>query len=236
MNKALFDADEKIVTGPVLRPKDAATLIIVRRDKDAPRVLMGQRHSGMAFQPNKFVFPGGRIDACDQRISVGGDLQPDVLAKAAAGTTPSRARGLALAAVRETFEETGVLLGERSDAIPRTRAPAWAKFFAHGIVPRLDAFDLVARAVTPPGRTRRFDARFFMVDGSAIAHTLDAAHTEELLTPAWLTLEEARALDLMSITRRVLEEVEARIQSGRDDARPVPYFRFTRGKANLSYL
>lgn len=233
MTEQLFDADEKLVDGPALRPKDAATLIIVRRDKDAPRVLMGQRHSGMVFQPNKFVFPGGRIDPGDQRINVGGDLRPDVLAKAAVGTTQARARGLVLAGVRETFEETGVLLGERSNKTPRTRADAWARFFAHGVVPRLDVFDLVARAVTPPGRPRRFDARFFMVDGSAIAHTLDA-HSEELLKPAWLTLAEARALDLMSITRRVLDEVEARISDGA--ARPIPYFRFTRGKANMSYL
>jgi len=236
MTQSLFDKDEKIVAGPVLRPKDAATLIIVRREKNGPRVLMGQRHSGMAFQPNKFVFPGGRIDPGDQRIAVGGDLRAEVLAKASIGTTPLRARGLALAAVRETFEETGILLGERAAALPRTRAPAWAKFFAHGIVPRLDTFDLVARAVTPPGRTRRFDARFFMVDCSAIAHTLDAAHTEELLTPAWLTLAEARALDLMSITRAVLDEVEARIIEGSDATRPIPYFRFTRGKSGLTYL
>lgn len=236
MTQSLFDKDEKIVPGPALRPKDAATLIIVRREADGPRVLMGKRHSGMAFQPNKFVFPGGRIDPGDERIKVGGDLRPEVLAKAVIGTTPSRARGLALAAVRETFEETGVLLGERAANIPRTRAPAWAKFFAHGIVPRLDTFDLVARAVTPPGRTRRFDARFFMVDGSAIAHTLDTAHTEELLTPTWLTFAEARALDLMTITRHVLDEVEARTTAAPGSARPIPYFRFTRGKSGLTYL
>jgi 8-oxo-dGTP pyrophosphatase MutT (NUDIX family) len=234
MTKSLFDTDEKIVAGPTLKPKDAATLIIVRRDKDSPRVLMGKRHANMAFQPNKFVFPGGRIDPGDQRIAAGGDLRPEVLAKVAIGITPARARGLALAAVRETFEETGVLLGERAATIPRTRAPAWARFFAHGIVPRLDALDIVARAITPPNRTRRFDARFFMADGSAIAHMLDSADTDELLQPTWLTLAEARALDLMNITRRVLEEVEARIAGGHD--RPVPFFRFTRGKADLALL
>src|SRR5580692_7659166 len=234
MTQALFDADEKIIPGPALRPKDAATLIIVRRDKDGMRVLMGQRHARMAFQPNKFVFPGGRIDPCDQRISVGGELRPDVAKKVEHGISPARARGLALAAVRETFEETGVLIGERSAAIPRTRAPAWQRYFSHGIVPRLDRFTLIARAITPPGRTRRFDARFFMVDADAIAHEVDATHHEELLTPTWLTLAEARALDLMSITRRVLEEAEARAIDGGD--RPVPFFRFTRGKANMSYL
>src|SRR5579863_2526024 len=137
MTQTLFDADEKIVPGPALRPKDAATLIIVRRDHDGMRVLMGQRHAGMAFQPNKFVFPGGRIDPCDQRISAGGALRPDVASKVEAGISPERARGLALAAVRETFEETGILVGEASKEIPRTRAPAWRRFFSHGIVPRL---------------------------------------------------------------------------------------------------
>jgi 8-oxo-dGTP pyrophosphatase MutT (NUDIX family) len=234
MSQSLFDADEKLVPGPALRPKDAATLIIVRRDKDAIRVLMGQRHARMAFQPNKFVFPGGRIDPGDQRIAAGGDLRPDVAAKVATGISPARARGLALAAIRETFEETGILIGEHVASVPRTRSPAWRRFFAHGVAPRLDGFELVARAITPPGRTRRFDARFFMVDSSAIARTVDATHVEELLEPSWLTLAEARALDLMSITRRVLDEVEARIENGAP--RPVPFFHFTRGKANVSYL
>jgi 8-oxo-dGTP pyrophosphatase MutT (NUDIX family) len=230
----MFDADEKIIPGPTLRPKDAATLIIVRRGKGAPRVLMGQRHGGMAFQPNKFVFPGGRLDPGDQRIAAGGTLRPHVLEKTAKGISEARARGLALAAIRETFEEAGVLVGERMPKTPRTRAPAWARFFAHGVVPRLDMLDLIARAITPPGRTRRFDARFFMVDGSAIAHELDASANEELLKPAWLTLAEARALDLPSITRRILEEVEARIAGEHD--RPIPFFRYTRGSAGQRYL
>lgn len=234
MTKPMFDADEKLVPGPALRPKDAATLIIVRRDPDGLRVLMGQRHAGMAFQPNKFVFPGGRLDPGDMRITAGGELRPEVAAKVSIGITPARGRGLALAAIRETFEETGVLIGTKSAALPRTRAPAWQRYFAEGVVPQLERFEFVARAITPPGRTRRFDARFFMVDAGAIAGETDATHKEELLRPTWLTLAEARALDLMSITRRVLEEAEARALDGGD--RPVPFFRFTRGKAHTSFL
>jgi 8-oxo-dGTP pyrophosphatase MutT (NUDIX family) len=219
---------EDLVPG-VLRPKDAATLVLVRRDSDAPRVLMGCRSSGMAFMANKYVFPGGRMDPGDQRIPVAADLRPDVMARVAKGITSARARGLALAAVRETFEETGILLGERGPT-PRTRSPAWVKFFAHGIAPRLDGFQFIARAITPPNRTRRFDARFFMADADAIAHALDAATHEELLKPAWLTLAEARAVDLPNITRRVLDEVEARLANGLDAARPALFFRFLRGK------
>jgi 8-oxo-dGTP pyrophosphatase MutT (NUDIX family) len=228
------DPSDVIVPG-VLRPKDAATLILVRRDEGEPRVLMGCRSSGMAFMANKYVFPGGRMDPGDQRIPVAHDLRPEVLARTAIGITSSRARGLALAAIRETFEETGILLGERG-AAPRTRSPAWVRFFAHGVVPRLDALDMIARAVTPPNRTRRFDARFFMADASAIAHTLDAAGHEELLKPSWLTFTEARDLDLPSITRRVLEEVELRLADPPGTVRPAPFFRFLRGKTQETWL
>lgn len=231
---AIFDSDNEKLVEQVLRPKDAATLVLVRREGGTARVLMGQRHGNMAFMANKYVFPGGRLDPGDMRIAVTHGLRPEVAARAALGTSLARARGLALAAIRETFEETGILLGERAARVPRTRAPAWKKFFAHGIVPRLDTLQMIARAVTPPNRTRRFDARFFMADASLIAHTLDGAETEELLTPAWLTVDEARALDLPSITRTVLDEVEARL--GGEQDRPAPFYRFTRGKASLVHI
>ncbi|HTQ14733.1 MAG TPA: hypothetical protein VMH86_12740 [Rhizomicrobium sp.] len=232
---AAFDRDEVVVRNR-LRPKDAATLVLVRRDRDGARVLMGQRHGGMAFMANKFVFPGGRVDRADYRIGAGGKLRPHVERRLALHATPERARGFALAAIRETFEEAGVLLGERTGKLPRTRNPAWAKFFSHGIAPRLDALEFIARAVTPPNRTRRFDARFFMADARAIAHHLDGGHTDELLTPHWLTLAEARGLDLPSITRAVLDEVEARLGDDGDGGRPVPFFRFRGGKTEISHL
>jgi 8-oxo-dGTP pyrophosphatase MutT (NUDIX family) len=228
------DSDNEVIVKNSLRPKDAATLVLVRREAGTPRILMGQRHGNMAFMANKYVFPGGRLDPADLRIPVGSELMPHVAARASHGCTLSRARGLALAAIRETFEETGILLGTRAEKLPRTRAPAWKKFFSHGIMPRLDTLEMIARAITPPNRTRRFDARFFMADASLIAHALEGAETEELLTPAWLTLEEARALDLPSVTRRVLDEVEARLNG--DTARPVPFFRFSRGKPGLVEL
>ncbi len=109
----LFDPDD--AKGPVLRPKDAAALILVRRKGDALRVLMGERSARHTFLPGRFVFPGGRLDIADQRLLVDTDLRPEVRVKVAAGTTTSRARGLALAAVRETFEETGILIGRKHE-------------------------------------------------------------------------------------------------------------------------
>lgn len=232
---AAFDKDEVIVKNR-LRPKDAATLVLVKREKDGPRVLMGQRHGNMAFMANKYVFPGGRVDPGDQRILLGGELRPHVAERLTKGVNAQRARGLALAAIRETFEEAGILIGERADTLPRTRAPAWQKFFEHGVAPRLDTLEFIARAITPPNRTRRFDARFFMADASAIAHTLDAGVNDELLTPCWLTFTEARELDLPSITRTVLDEAEMRLSDGQDGSRPVPFFRFHRGKSQMEFL
>ena len=231
MSEKAFDADGEIVHA-VMRPKDAATLILVKRESE-PRVLMGQRHSGLAFMAGKYVFPGGRVDPADQRIAATSELRPEVQEKLCVGATPARARGLAMAAIRETFEETGVIVGVRAEKCPRTRSSAWAKYFAHGIMPQLDALDFIARAITPPNRPRRFDARFFMADASAIAHEIEDASNEELLKPCWLTLAEARAFDLPSITRRILEEVEARLSIG---PRPVLFFKFNRGKASLTYL
>jgi 8-oxo-dGTP pyrophosphatase MutT (NUDIX family) len=147
----------------------------------------------------------------------------------------TRARALALAAIRETFEETGILVGESGNDLPRTKT-AWAKFFAHGIAPKLAQLDYIARAITPPNRPRRFDARFFMAEAGAIAREIDAAHSDELLTPCWLTFAEARAIDIPAITRAVLKEVEARIGDANAAARPVPFFRFVRGQSRLDYL
>ena len=229
-----FDKDEIVVRNR-LRPKDAATLVLVRRDREGQRVLMGRRHGSMAFMANKYVFPGGRVDVCDRRLSLGGELQPHVAERVKKVSRETSGRALGLAAIRETFEEAGVLVGERAADLPRTRS-AWSRFFAHGIAPRVDVLDFIARAITPPNRTRRFDARFFMADASTIAHQLEAAHSDELLTPCWLTFAEARVLDLPTVTRLVLDEVEARVQDGTDPSRPVPFFRFLRGKSQLDYL
>ena len=222
---------------PNVRPKDAASLVLVRRDGDAVRVLMGERAKAHVFLPGRFVFPGGRMDVSDVRLALATDLRPEVRAKVAAGITPTRARGLALAAIRETFEETGLLVGQRGSAAPKTRADVWRRFFARGVVPKLEALDFIARAITPPGRPRRFDARFFMADAEHIAAALNPeAASGELLKPVWLTLGEARAADILPITRCVLNEVEARLLPDSPAARPAPFYIPRRGKALVKHL
>lgn len=222
---------------PYVRPKDAASLVLVRRDTDAVRVLMGERAKTHVFLPGRFVFPGGRVDPSDMRLTVTSELRPEVRAKVAAGTSPSRARALALAAIRETFEETALLIGKRASGLPQTRSPVWRSFFSEGVAPDLECLDFIARAITPPGSPRRFDARFFMVNAEYIAAArAPETASGELLNLVWLTLAEARAAGILPITQCVLNEVEARLEPGSQAPRPAPFYIPRRGKAVVKHL
>jgi 8-oxo-dGTP pyrophosphatase MutT (NUDIX family) len=135
-------------------------------------------------------------------------------------------RALALAAIRETFEETGLLLGQASPPVPRAPAGMWRQFADHGVSPALSSLTLVARAITPPGRPKRFDTRFLTIDASAIAKRIEGitGPQSELIELAWVSLGEAKALDLPAITHVVLDELRARIAAGFAPELPAPFF------------
>jgi 8-oxo-dGTP pyrophosphatase MutT (NUDIX family) len=215
---------------PNVRPKDAATLIILDRSASTPKVLMGRRHPNHKFMPGKFVFPGGRIEAGDRQMNVTGmlaDACETRLMKRVQRPTMSRARALALAAIRETFEETGLLFGSADLGRPDNPPPGpWSDFAAHGVYPDLEAVTFIARAITPPRRPKRFDARFFSIDYSALAHRLDGVvgPDSELDQLIWVTFEETRAIELPEVTRVVLDELADRIAKGFGPLLPVPFY------------
>ncbi|MEM1114436.1 MAG: NUDIX hydrolase [Pseudomonadota bacterium] len=218
--------------GRAVRPRDAATLIIVRRDGTQPRVLMGQRAAGHIFMPNMFVFPGGRVDPGDDWVKPSGDLHPAVRARLTAHCSQRRARGLAMAAIRETWEETSLLLGEPHASAPRTRSPVWREFLSGGYTPRLDTLHYIGRAITPPHRNRRFDARFFMAEADLVTGRLPdkPKGSGELIKLSWFNLDQADALELAHITRYMLAEVRRRLDSRVDFAEPGPFVYARRGK------
>jgi 8-oxo-dGTP pyrophosphatase MutT (NUDIX family) len=214
---------------PYQRPRTAATLILLDHAKPATRVLMGRRHAGHAFIPGKFVFPGGRVEPTDRLMPSVGALDPVMEAKLCAKVvrpTPGRARALALAAIRETYEETGLALGTKAALAPR-RAPSdvWARFAAHGVLPDLSAMRFIFRAITPPGRPRRYDTHFFCLEASAIAHRVEGIVTpdSELVELVWVPLAEARGLELPLITHSVLAALDTRIAAGLGHDLPVPF-------------
>jgi 8-oxo-dGTP pyrophosphatase MutT (NUDIX family) len=233
---AHLTAAERERRWPNLRPKDAATLILIDGRGTEPKVLMGRRHPGHVFMPDMFVFPGGRIDTGDRRMPAAGALHPRAEAALNARTRrPSRQRGraLALAAIRETFEETGLLLGTREHGAPQ-RAPegTWAAFRAHGVVPDLGALHVVARAITPPGRPRRFDTRFFAVDRDAVVTEVKGVTgpASELIELVWVTLDQAPRLSCAAITRVILEELRDRLAAGFSQDLPIPFYYERRGR------
>ena len=187
--------------GGAQRPKDAATLILTRGG-DRPEVLMGRRAPGHVFMASKWVFPGGRIDRSDFTAASAGELSGEVARRLEGELPARRARALALTAVRETFEETGLILGR---PVPRASvAGSWREYRQAGALPDLSVLSYVARAITPPGRTRRFDARFFMAPAEALLSPEPTAGSGELDEIAWLPLDEARALDPVSYTHLTL--------------------------------
>ena len=213
---------------PHIRPRDAATLLVIRRDGAAPRVLMGRRVRGHAFMPDKWVFPGGRIHPSDFKVKAASDLAPPVAEALTRTCAAARARALAATAIRETFEETGLIIGQPGRA--STRSPEWRDFLGSGHLPDLAPLHFIARAITPPARTRRFDARFFTVDARHLVSLDPGAGSGELDEIAWFDWEAAAALDLPSITRAILAEVAAREAA---PERPIPYHRFDHGRHRL---
>jgi 8-oxo-dGTP pyrophosphatase MutT (NUDIX family) len=218
------------------RPRDSATLIVVRHDDNVPRVLLGQRHDSHAFMPNMFVFPGGRLDPADLRTKVAVDLHPLVheklMQRMRGRTSPSRARGLAVAAIRETYEETGLFLGKIPEDA-RLETEDWDTIISAAELD-LSSLRFFARAITPPGRTRRFDSRFFATSAVHIGNLDNPRHpgSGELLTPHWFSFADALELELPTITRDVLKRLQPLMEMERDLPVDQPVcFRYLKGKS-----
>lgn len=184
--------------------RDAASIILIDREAPAgPAVLMGMRGAQAAFMPSKYVFPGGAVDPVDGDEPCAGMLPDGCRARLAAepltGVGPD---ALARAALREMVEETGLVLA------PTAQSPLLFVF----------------RAVTPPGRTRRFDARFFLIDArNVLGDRNDFSRAcDELSHLHWVPLSRARDLDLPFITEVVLAEVAALVAAAGDGALTVP--------------
>jgi 8-oxo-dGTP pyrophosphatase MutT (NUDIX family) len=209
-----------------MRPRDAASLILLRRDRNGFAVLLGKRRADLAFMPNQFVFPGGRVDTADKSLSVSGSLSEGDARRLAegmgAGASTPRIRALPAAALRECYEETGYMVGQ---PVPDGAALPFR--------PDVSAIRYVARAITPTGRVRRFDTRFFCAyaDGSATLHPSGAPEAEfsEL---RWAGLAQALDLDCPAITKTIIAAVRTRLDAdpGLTADSAIPEFRMRHGR------
>lgn len=220
------DASEVILKDKASpRPRDASTLILIRRDQAAPRVLMGKRSGRHDFMPDKYVFPGGRVDPQDGRVVCYSDLSPKQ-EKRLRFQSRRVPRAFALTAIRETFEETGLLIGREAE-MPAKAPEGWQPLYDLDIAPCLEHLSFIGRAVTPPYRPKRFDARFFMAEAEKVLiddrPPLDGAELHDL---QWVSLKDALDLDLPNVTRFMLGEIEERLTK-KDDVGP-PFLRWTK--------
>ncbi len=214
------------VASPIAKalvPRDAATLIVVDTKAAEPHVLMGRRRDDLIFLPGKYVFPGGRVDPVDG-IGPIDRLEPTVAAalmvRMRGRPSLKRAHALGRAAIRETDEETGLKLGSSPDQA-------------------LGALRFIARAVTPPGRVRRYDTRFFLANADLISGGA-LAGDGELSRLDWFSLDAIRQLELPGITRLVIEDLADIFRAGgtyvAGVGAAVPYYYHAAGRFQRDVL
>ena len=199
------DVSESVRAKPtIVRPRDAASLILLRGHGRDLELLAGRRPGHVRFMPGVWVFPGGAIDPEDKkpwRVETGGEHLPPRLVRCAR------------AALRETWEEVGVVVGqaapaERAAAPPTHRLTAIEAAYAErGVEAAIDALTYVGRAITPTPVFRRFNTRFFVADGSAVFG--DPVSTEELEDVGWHPIRRRPLSPFRDVTEFMLARAVA---------------------------
>jgi len=194
-----------------VHPRHAASLVIYEKRGDDIAILMGKRAKGHRFLPNVYVFPGGRVDTADATMIAKAPLKSDV--KTQLSEPADMADAIAAAAVRETYEETGLVIGDVN---------------AGNLVPDFSNLQYVARAITPSISPIRFNTRFLMIEAEHTSGTLGGSG--ELIDLKWVTVQEAFKMQLVDVTEFVLDESVKKLSTSTRNATKVPLFTYYRGK------
>jgi 8-oxo-dGTP pyrophosphatase MutT (NUDIX family) len=223
-------------TDGAVRPRDAATIVIVDGKPGNHRILMGRRNRSLKFMPGALVFPGGSVDRADASIPAADMLnaptEEKIVANLRGRPSKRRARGLAMAAIRELSEECGLLIGKAGQV--ETPHPDWEAFRHNGIVPAIGGLGLLSRAITPPGMPRRFDTWFFVTRADEIGHEPEGGFrpSGELEQLEWITPEAAIAGQTREITRVMIVELMHRLERDPtlDPSFPAPFYHSVRNR------
>ena len=229
-------------TLPPIRPRNAASVILIDGKPDNIRILMGQRNKKLRFMPGALVFPGGAVDRSDGDVPTIDEFDPltaeRILKHLKGRPTRRAARALALACAREMAEETGLLLGDKSDQ--STTHKDWHFFKDRNMAPAISSFRLLARATTPPGAPRRFDTWFFTAPANAIGYTPKGGFNPsgELENLTWITPHEAIEANTVEITRVILVELINRLKNdpNLDPSYCAPHYYFSRNHFNRDVM
>jgi 8-oxo-dGTP pyrophosphatase MutT (NUDIX family) len=199
--------------GAVVRPRDAASLILLRGEGSALEVLAGRRPLNVKFMPGVYVFPGGAIDPPDR---IAWSVQT--------GTLGPKLMRSARAALRETWEEAGVLIG-RAGRLPSpapARMPIEQAYLERGLVAAVDLLAYVGRAITPSHSFRRFNTRFFLGDGNDVHG--DPVASEELEDVGWHPVGHEAFASFRDVTRFMLARAIALRQGTASGQAPLFYW------------
>jgi len=200
---------------PVI-PRNAASLVLYEKRENQIFLLMGKRAKGHKFLPNVFVFPGGRVDKADFTTPSRALLKADTASHLS--TPGDMAHALATAAVRETYEETGLVIGDLD---------------GETLLPDLSNLSYIARAITPAGNPIRFNTRFLMIDAKHASGTL--AGSGELINLQWFSIEDALQMPLVDVTEFVVREVENRLSNEGNRPNVIPIFTYLNGKSFIRW-
>ncbi|WP_376089222.1 NUDIX domain-containing protein [Roseomonas sp. CCTCC AB2023176] len=205
-----FTADGEPRPETTARPRDAATIILWREGDRGIEVLMGVRSARHRFMPQRLVFPGGRVDPMDRRLPIASELEDGTRRALELRANPKLAQGLAVAAVRELHEETGLIMG---------------RYEKGRLLPDLAPLRYLCRALTPPQSPVRFNARFLMAPARAAVGSLGGSGELEHL--GWYPIGETPPHELALITARVLEEFRAvlAMPEAERERRPLVWFQ-----------
>jgi 8-oxo-dGTP pyrophosphatase MutT (NUDIX family) len=215
------------------RPRDAASLILLRLEDREQRVLVGRRPAQARFLPGRYVFPGGALEPGDSRARPASELPAGMAELMAVGGRVSRARSLAMAAVRETFEETGLLLAAAGDVGPE-RSSSWSAMRAHGVAPALGRLSYVGRAITPVVSSIRFHARFFVAD--ARYATGELGGDSELEDLHWCPVNELEGLPTIEVQSFMLAHAIAALSANDRQSSGKPLFTQRAGQRYIRYF
>jgi 8-oxo-dGTP pyrophosphatase MutT (NUDIX family) len=217
------DAIDPVTTKPgIVRARDAASLILLRGKGRDLELLVGRRPMTVRFMPGVYVFPGGAVDAEDGR---------PWQTEAEISSLPPRLLRCARAALRETWEESGVFFGRPGDAPPTlsSASPVAEAYAEAGVVAAFDRLRYVGRAITPARVFRRFNTRFFLGDGAHVVGEPRA--TDELEDVRWHPIGREVLEPFRDVSQFMLTQAIALY--GGNDLAPAPLFYTVGGRRRI---
>jgi 8-oxo-dGTP pyrophosphatase MutT (NUDIX family) len=218
--------NQKPLTTPA-RPRNAASLVIHRESRKGYEVLMGRRGSKARFKPGVYVFPGGIVERADYRVRPKKQLRNTVVQLMGVGGSIKKANAIAMAAVRESFEEVGLFFGE-TGKLGTSHHKTWIEFAKRGMTPNLSELDYLGRAITPSIQPIRFHARFFSIACEKLVGSL--LGDGELEDLRWVKLDQSEGLEMMLVQKMIMDTLQLRLQG---KAAPAQKLFFAWGKINI---